>query len=217
MKLKDTFKLFKYIQNPELNLVVMIMFGISALITAIPTPGNAFGAYWANYMFMYFIGQLSVVTISGVVQSSEKFKKLVTKNFAKLLAIGNLINYVIFVVLRTLIAYKIHTEKYVNGFLIIYMFFQILYVIYAAVINKYMKLGISIMILMLIFVIYSTFDHGLMEYVEKLGPVADIKVLVVLATVVSVLTPFLFYGLSLLLYKKPYNDKMLKRMERNTI
>lgn len=218
MKLKDTIKLLKYTQTPELHIVTAIMFGLCALVTAIPTHNNLdIGGFWANYMPTYFIGQMSMVTFAGVVQSSEKFKKTVTRNLAILLAIFNIVNFGIFVVLRTFLAYKMHLEKNVNGFLISYMAFQILYVLYGTIIYKNLKLGLLFMVPIFMFIIFSTMDHGPLKYFIKLGAMADIKVFIALTAAVSLLTPLLYYGLSLLLYKMPYYEKIVERMERKNI
>ena len=218
MKLKDTIKLLKYVPTPELNIVTAIIFGICILVTALPLPNFMIGAFWANYIPMYFIGQITMVAYAGVIQSSEKYRKIVTKNIAILLAIVNLFEFGLFVVIRTYIAYIIHTEKYVNGYLISFMIFQILYVIYGATIYKKVKLGLMMLVLAFLLVIFSVNDNGPMAFFNKIGAMADIKVFVIIAGVVCMLTPLLYYGLSLLLYKLPYYDiKINRTIDRSSI
>ncbi len=212
MKLKDTIKLLKYTQSPQLNIVVVIIFGFCAIITSIPAIENVLGAFWANYMPMYFVGQISVVTFAGVVQSSEKFKKLVTKNLAILLGIANAFNYLLFVVVRSLLAYKIGMEAGICQFLVSYMLFQILYVIYGTVIYKNIKLGILFMVPIFLIIVFSSFTS--LKFIKDLAGLAGPKFFILLAAVVSVLTPILYYGLTCALYKLPYSEGMVKRAQR---
>ena len=73
------------------------------------------------------------------------------------------------------------------------------------------------MVPIFMFIIFSTMDHGPLKYFIKLGAMADIKVFIALTAAVSLLTPLLYYGLSLLLYKMPYYEKIVERMERKNI
>ena len=213
MKIKDTIKLLKYNPTPQMNIVVVIIFGVCAFITAIPAVNNIVGAFWANYMPMYLIGQIYLVGISGVVQSSDKYRKTFTKNLAILLALANLLEYILFVVIRTIVAYKMGMGKGVNSFLIAYMLFQILYVIYGALIYKKTKLGIAIMIPIFMLIIFAN-NNDTLSFADKIGSMASVGVFLGLTAVVSALTPVMFYVLNRLMYKVPIADGITKRIER---
>ena len=185
MKIKDTIKLLKYNPTPQMNIVVVIVFGVCAIITAIPAVNNIVGAFWANYMPMYLIGQIYLVGISGVVQSSDKYRKTFTKNLAILLALANLLEYM----------------------------FQILYVIYGALIYKKTKLGIAIMIPIFMLIIFAN-NNDTLSFADKIGSMASVGVFLGLTAVVSALTPVMFYGLNMLMYKVPIADGITKRIER---
>jgi len=214
MKLKDTLKLLRYTQTPQLNLVITILFGICALVTAIPSVNGMMGAFWANYLPMYFIGQITTVTFSDMMQSSEKFKKIVTRNCALLLAIANVLGYILFGVIRTVLSYAMGMEEYVGSFLIAYMIFQILYILYGTVIYKNVKLGILLMAPVFLLIIFASYDGGPASVFSKWAAMADVKFFLILTAIVCLLSPLLYYVMSTLLYKVSYSEGMIKRAER---
>ena len=94
------------------------------------------------------------------------------------------------------------------------MIFQTLYVIYGTIIYKKAKLGFLFMVPVFLLIVFSNYDRGPMGLFEKWAAMADLKFFLILTGVVSLLTPLLYYGLSMLLYKSSYSEGMIRRAQR---
>ena len=206
MKIKDTLKMLKYSQNYILNILAIGLFLITGLLTSFPVPlrsHSVLGAFWANYLSGYLVAQITAVTFSGVIQSSESFKKMMTKNMSVIILICNMISFVCFCVLRTVLAYALGVEENLDLYLISFMIFQVLEILCVAVLYKIMVLGIFCAIPLFATILFSTWDGF-----GKIGVLcSDPKILVAMTFVTCLLTPLMYYGVSMVLYKKPYVGK----------
>ncbi|MCR5226229.1 MAG: hypothetical protein K6E27_03335 [Eubacterium sp.] len=206
MKIKDSLKMLKYTQNYVFNIIAIFLFLGTGLITSFPVPlrsHSVLGAFWANYLSGYLVAQITAVTFSGVIQSSESFKKMMTKNMSIIILICNMISFVFFCTLRTVLAYMLGVEENLDLYLISFMIFQVLEILCVAVLYKIMVLGIFCAIPLFSIVLFSTWDGF-----DKIGLLcSDPKILVAMAFVTCLLTPLMYYGVSMALYKKPYVGK----------
>lgn len=209
MKIKDTLKMLKYGRSPILTMVsYFVIFGC-ALVTSIPFKTNNFlGAFWANYGIMILIGQYNSIALSGIVQSSEKYKKMMTRNVAIIIGAINLIGYIIFILIRTTVAFKMGTEQYVGAYIFASMFYQLAAVVVYSVTFKKLKLGIALAVPMFIMILVYGLPGKIFSYSGNLIP------LIIVAGITCFITPLVFYAISMLLYKVPFNESYMKRLER---
>lgn len=206
MKIRDSLKLLKYTQNYVFNIIAIFLFLGTGFITSFPVPlrsHSILGAFWANYLSGYLVAQITAVTFSGVIQSSESFKKVMTKNMSIIILICNMISFVFFCLLRTVLAYALGVEGNLDLYLISFIIFQVLEILCVAVLYKILVLGIFCAIPLFATVLFSTWDGF-----GKIGVLCtDPKILVAMAFVTCLLTPLMYYGVSMALYKKPYVGK----------
>ena len=206
MKIRDSLKLLKYTQNYVFNIIAIFLFFGTGLITSFPVPFRShqlLGGFWANYLSGYIVAQITAVTFSGVIQSSEGYKKMMTKNMAIIILICNMIGFVFFCILRTALAYALGVEENLDLYLISFMIFQVLEILCVAVLYKIMALGIFCSIPLFASILFSTWDGFNKIEVLCTNP----KILVAMAFVTCLLTPLMYYGVSMALYKKPYVGK----------
>ena len=127
MKFGDTLKLYRFMPSTKkpMYVALILLCGAFTVGTNIPLNYNmAVGAFWALYPIVFFLLQIHTVLISGVVQSSGPSYRAITKNLAILIGIYNVAAFVIFGVLRSLLAYEMDTEAGVPAYLAAYCLFQ---------------------------------------------------------------------------------------------
>ncbi|MBP3206400.1 MAG: hypothetical protein J6M66_13380, partial [Lachnospiraceae bacterium] len=174
--------------------------------------GMEIGAFWALYPIFFLLLQIHGVLISGIVQSSEKSYRAITRNLAILFVLYNAGAFVIFGVLRTVWAYRLEAETGVPEYLTAYCIFQLVLAIYVSVYYKKPIIGWGLLAFMM-FLMISGNNASLWD---TLGFTSGLSVgaMVGITGIVSVLSPVLFYGLSVAMYKWPYSDYIVSRLMR---
>ena len=215
MKFGDTLKLYRFMPSSKKGYIMLLilMCLVCTVGTNIPLDnGMAVGAFWALYPIIFFLLQIHTVLVSGVVQSSEPAYRAITKNLAILIGLYNAAAFVIFGVLRTLLAYGMETEAGVPAYLAAYCLFQVFLVVYLPFFYKKPVVGYGLLLVMMFFMM----SNNLAELLHVLGITSGLSVgkMLGIMAVVSVVSPFLYYGLSVLLYRWPYSDYIVKRLMR---
>lgn len=215
MRLRDTLKLYRFmpITKKPMYPALILMCCVFTVGTNIPLDnGMAVGAFWALYPITFFLLQIHTVLVSGVVQSSEPSYRAITKNLAILIGLYNAAAFVIFGVLRTLLAYGMETEAGVPAYLTAYCLFQLFLAAYLPFFYKKPVVGYGLLLVMMFFMM----SNNLAELLHALGIASGLSVgkMLGITAVVNAVSPFLYYGLSALLYKYPYSDYIVKRLMR---
>ncbi len=215
MKLGDTLKLYRFMPSSKKSMyaALILMCCVCMVGTNIPFDnGMTVGAFWALYPIIFFLQQIHTVLVSGVVQSSERSYRAITKNLAILIGLYNAAAFVIFGVLRTFVAYGMETEAGVPDYLAAYCFFQLFFLVYLPFLYKKPVVGYGLLLVMMFFMM----SNNLAELLHVLGITSGLSVgkMLGIMAVVSVVSPFLYYGLSVLLYRWPYSDYIVKRLMR---
>ena len=139
MKFGDTLKLYRFMPTSKKSMyaALILLCCVCTVVTNIPLDnGMAVGAFWALYPIIFFLLQIHTVLVSGVVQSSERSYRAITKNLAILIGLYNAVAFVIFGVLRTLLAYGMETEAGVPAYLAAYCLFQVFQLVCPVFIRK---------------------------------------------------------------------------------
>lgn len=215
MKFGDTLKLYRFMPTTKkpMYAALILMCCVFTVGTNIPLDnGMAVGAFWALYPIIFFLLQIHTVLVSGVVQSSERSYRAITKNLAILIGLYNAAAFVIFGVLRTFVAYGMETEAGVPAYLAAYCLFQVFLVVYLPFFYKKPVVGYGIILVMMFFMVGNKHE----ELLTILGITSALSVgkMLGITAVVSAVSPFLYYGLSVLLYRWPYSDYIVKRLMR---
>lgn len=215
MRLRDTLKLYRFMPSGKKTMYValILMCCVFMVGTNIPLDhGMAVGAFWALYPIIFFLLQIHAVLVSGIVQSSERSYRAIAKNLATLLGLYNAVAFVIFGVLRTLLANWMETVAGVPAYLAAYCLFQIFLAVYLPFFYKKPVVGYVLLLIMLFFMTGNKHE----ELLTMLGITSALSVGTMLGimAVVSAVSPLLYYGLSVLMYKYPYSDYIVKRLMR---
>lgn len=228
MKIKDTLKLFKYTYQHNTTWLVIILFVFQCILFIVADIGTAIMGMIESVTASFFINQTYMIMASGMIQSSEKFRKDVFKNFAIISLIFNVVLFFVFIFPKYLFIrlYVGEPDKTAAIFLINYMICNILSFASIAFMYKKQMLGM----LMTVAMIYST--GMLMLFILKRKQVGfsfakkiiegNIKpansdfhvfsLLLLAALAVTVISPFIFYLISKKMEKIPISQALIDRM-----
>ena len=171
---------------------------------------SLFSTYFVNYVYQ--------ILVSGMIRSSEKTQKSIFKNFTIILFVTNICCFILFIIPRYF--YMLSTDGYAENtiiiFLLNYIVFNILAYVSVAIIYKRMALGTTILIVMAtaffiqmpLFIYSSTFNFmkklfGIKEVLSPPGlkTMSSSIGLLIAAFAVSIISPFIFYLISILMRK----------------
>ena len=214
MKLRDTIKLYEFAPKPKWNKIALVFFSLVALVYLIPMGSGQvvlLGAFWVTYPMMYMLLMITQVIVAGYIQSSEKVHRGILRNMAVLMEIYNLVSFVLFVVLRTWLAFRMQQEEQVVPFLAAYCFYMMLYAVYVVFMYKKPVVGYILLVLLC-----GSISFGYQSFYAMLNQMTGSSIygMIAVTAVVCVLTPVLYYGLSLAMDKYPYSELMLNRIMR---
>ena len=215
MKLKDTIKLFKYTNNKIALIILTIFFFLQCLLYLFAPMGTLMVGFMASLSSTYFVYQ---ILVSGMIRSSEKAQKSIFKNFTIILLVTNVCNFILFIIPRYffMLSTDVYAENTITIFLLNYIVFNIMAYVSLAVIYKRMALGTTILIaIATAFFIQMPFFIGssTANFMKKLFGIKEVlsppglKVmpssigLLVAAFAVSIISPFIFYLISILMRK----------------
>ena len=214
MSIKDTLKLIKYSKSADLEIVACVIFLAMAIITSIPIGNNNYmGAFWANYLSGFVVGQIYSSAFSEMFQSSEKYRNIIIKNSTIIIGIGNAFSFIIFGLIRTTVAYMIGNTENISTYMLFYCIFQVLYIVFFSLVYKKMALGV-IMAIPFYLAIVSTGNNWVMSRLNGLSLMHNTTLSLIIAAVTCVVTPLIYYGITRLLYKTPFSDFYVRRIER---
>ena len=128
MKIKDTLKLFKYTYQYITTWLVIFLFVMQCILFIVADIGTAIMGMMVSVTASFFINQTYMIMASGMIQSSEKFRKDVFKNFAIISVIFNVVLFFVFIFPKYLFIrlYVGEPDKTAAIFLINYMICNIL-------------------------------------------------------------------------------------------
>ena len=100
MKLKDTIKLFKFTYNKSALIILMIFFLLQNVMYIFMPLGTLMQGFMVSLSSTYFVNFVYQVFVSGMIRTSEKVEKSITKNFTIILFISNVGGFILFIIPR---------------------------------------------------------------------------------------------------------------------
>ena len=230
MKLKDTIKLFKYTNNKIALIILTIFFLFQCLIYIFAPLGTLMVGFMASLSSTYFVNFVYQILVSGMIRSSEKAQKSIFKNFTIILLVTNVCSFILFIIPRYffMLSTDVYAENTITIFLLNYIVFNIMAYVSLAVIYKRMALGTTILIVLataffiqMPFFIHSSTTNvmkklfGIKEVLSPPGLKAmpsSIGLLIV-AFAVTIISPFIFYLISILMRKVSFSKYLEDRQQ----
>ena len=230
MKLKDTIKLFNYTKNKNMLIFIMAMFLLQCFIYLFTPMGTIMLGFMISLTSTYIVNFIYQTLVSGMVRQSGKVQKTIYKNFTILVLITNVGGFLLFIVPRYFFMLEVgnYSENEITVFLLNYIVFNILSYISVAVIYKRMAFGTAILIVMAIaffiqmpFVIFdSVFKYAdiFLKFDGVLSPSGQSALtstvgLLAAAFAVSIVSPWIFYAISILIRNYPISKYIEDRMK----
>ena len=230
MKLKDTIKLFNYTKNKNMLIFIMAMFLLQCFMYLFTPMGTIMLGFMISLTSTYIVNFIYKTLVSGMVRQSGKVQKTIYKNFTILVLITNVGGFLLFIVPRYFFMLEVgnYSENEITVFLLNYILFNILSYISVAVIYKRMAFGTAILIVMAIaffiqmpFVIFdSVFKYAdiFLKFDGVLSPSGQSALtstvgLLAAAFAVSIVSPWIFYAISILIRNYPISKYIEDRMK----
>ena len=225
MKLKETIKLFNYTYQSKLLLFVIAIFFFNCVMYIFMPVGLILQGLMASVSSTYFVNVTYQAFVSGMVQSSEKARKSVLKNFTIILLVSNIVHFFLFIL--TKFFFIMFMEETPGSdpvvFLINYMVFNILTYICVAILYKKQALGMIILAFMVllmlvqipgvlsktILIFENSFMGGSLQLSGQSGALNIIMLLAAFA--VCLISPFIYYIVSKLMINVPISKSYLDK------
>ena len=227
MKLKDTIKLFKFTYNKSALIILMIFFLLQNVMYIFMPLGTLMQGFMVSLSSTYFVNFVYQVFVSGMIRTSEKVEKSITKNFTIILFISNVGGFILFIIPRFffMLANGVYNENAIIIFLLNYIAFNILAYVSLAVIYKRMAFGTTILGVAALaffaempFFVHSTTQNAIRIIQGKTAEThfevllnAPIIGLLVAAFAISIISPFIFYLISILMKNVPVSKYLEDR------
>ncbi len=228
MKLKDTIKLFNFTYNKSALIFLMVFFFLQNIMYIFMPLGTLMQGFMVSLTSTYFVNFVYQVMVSGMVRSSEKIEKSIIKNFTIILLISNVGSFILFMIPRFIVMLVMskYNENEIIIFLLNYILFNILAYVSVAVMYKRMAFGTAILgvaalaffIEMPFFVYNSTqnvikFIQGMKTAVKHFEVLISAQTigLLVAAFAISIISPFIFYLISILMRNVPISKYLEDR------
>ena len=227
MKLKDTIKLFKFTYNKSALIFLMAFFFIQNVMYIFMPLGTLMQGFMVSLTITYFVNFVYQVLVSGMIRSSEKIEKSIIKNFTIILLISNVGSFILFMIPRFLfmLVMSQYDENAITILLLNYIVFDILAYVSLAVIYKRMAFGTTILGVAALaffaempFFVHSTTQNAIRIIQGKTAEThfevlinAPITGLLVAAFAISIISPFIFYLISILMKNVPVSKYLEDR------
>ena len=230
MKLKDTIKLFKFTYNKSALILLMVFFFLQNVMYIFMPLGTIMEGFMVSLSTTYFVNFIYQVLVSGMIRSSGKVEKSIIKNFTMILLRSNVGGFILFIIPRFLfmLTSDIYDENAIIIFLLNYIVFNILSYASVAVIYKRMAFGSAVIGVMALaffiempFIINNT-THNTIKAIQEMKTAvyhfeiqinAQIIGLLVIAFAVSIIAPFIFYIISILMKNAPISKYLEDRQQ----
>ena len=230
MKFKDTIKLFNFTYNKSALIGLMAFFFLQNVMYIFMPLGTLMQGFMVSLTSTYFVNFVCQIMVSGMVRSSEKIEKSIIKNFTIILLISNVGSFILFIIPRFLVMLAMSNfyEDEIIIFLLNYIVFNILAYVSVAVIYKRMAFGSAVIGVMALaffiempFIINNT-THNTIKAIQEMKTAvyhfeiqinAQIIGLLVIAFAVSIIAPFIFYIISILMKNAPISKYLEDRQQ----
>jgi len=230
MKLKDTIKLFNFTYNKSALIFLMIFFFLQNIMYIFMPLGTLMQGFMVSLSSTYFVNFIYQVMVSSMIRSSEKVEKSIIKNFTIILLISNVGSFILFMIPRFIVMLVMsqYNENEIIIFLLNYILFNILAYVSVAVMYKRMAFGTAVIGVMALaffiempFIINNT-THNTIKAIQEMKTAvyhfeiqinAQIIGLLVIAFAVSIIAPFIFYIISILMKNAPISKYLEDRQQ----
>lgn len=220
MKLKDTIKLFKFTYNKSALIFLMIFFFLQNIMYIFMPLGTIMQGFMVSLTSTYFVSFVYQIMVSSMIRSSEKVEKSTIKNFTIILLISNVGSFILFMIPRFIVMLVMsqYNENEIIIFLLNYILFNILAYVSVAVMYKRMAFGTAILgvaalafFIEMPFFVYSS-TQNLIKFIQGMKTAvkhfevlinAPIIGLLVASFAVCIISPFIFYLISILMKNVP--------------
>lgn len=228
MKLKDTIKLFKFTYNKSALIFLMIFFFLQNIMYIFMPLGTLMQGFMVSLTSTYFVNFVYQVLVSGMIRSSEKIEKSIIKNFTIILLISNVGSFILFMIPRFLfmLVMSQYDENAITILLLNYIVFDILAYVSLAVICKRMAFGTTILgvaalafFIEMPFFIYNSTKNALKLMLGMKEGINHFEIMIstptigllVAAFAISIISPFIFYLISILMKNVPVSKYLEDR------
>ena len=210
----NSIKMLKYDFQRKFTIIGFIMFGCMAIGYSI---GNAHGLdmvgayFWGPFMGMFPLQSLYNVLYAKCVVAYPKYKKYIVQGTVILHSIFMVTMYLLCIVLYYICSKQFGFEFDVKFAVISFLIVDIGLAIYIQVYYRNAILGIlSMLPTMYIILASNNPQNKLVKYIAGLS-IDDITIMII-GAVGLVVCEVILYVVSLLLYKIPFSDGVMKRM-----
>lgn len=228
MNLKNTIKLFNYTYKKGALIFLMVFFFLQNIMYIFMPLGTLMQGFMVSLTSTYFVNFVYQVMVSGMVRSSEKVEKSIIKNFTIILLISSVGGFILFIIPRFIfmLVMGVYNENAIIIFLLNYILFNILAYVSLAVIYKRMAFGTTILgvaalafFVEMPFFIYNSSKNTLNILLVLKNKVNHFEIIIsaptigllVAAFAISIISPFIFYLISILMKNVPVSKYLEDR------
>ena len=234
MKIKDTIGLIKYNYSYKGQLYVMIMGFVFAVLFLYFIPSGAYIGFMEMSVFSAVIPlNITALLFSSFISSSEIIHKALLKNATIIYFIINIIDFILFVVLKSIQHFRTFRENELPFILLLYCFYTLFGTLYTAIAHKkkfwgYTVLGIMALVTFLMipvmahrYVILLSSDVST-NIIDKslyihVPIIPNITILYIVTLLVCLLSPILYYVISKKLAIIPFTYNAVSTQEKNRL
>lgn len=226
MKIKETVGLVKYLYQYKAIVLLPLIFIMNCLMYIFMPVGVMIQGLMVSISSVYFVNVISQVYASDMVQSSEKVKKNYIKNHTVMLLISNVIHFILFIVPSVIFIFLTYETPNVAVSFVLLNFIVSNIGIYISVSVIYKKRVLGILILALPLLIFGLqmplyFTNAIKNHgkigAEGLSFLPEIQMwmivgLLIVAGLVCIVSPFIYYGISKLMKNVPMSKSYTDRL-----
>ena len=228
MNLKNTIKLFNYTYKKGALIFLMVFFFLQNVVYIFMPLGTLMQGFMVSLTSTYFVNFVYQVMVSGMIRSSDKVEKSIIKNFTIILLISSVGGFILFIIPRFIfmLVMGVYNENAIIIFLLNYIVFNILAYVSLAVIYKRMAFGTTILgvaalafFVEMPFFIYNSSKNTLNILLGLKNKVNHFEIMIsaptigllVAAFTISIISPFIFYLISILMKNVPVSKYLEDR------
>ena len=228
MNLKNTIKLFNYTYKKGALIFLIVFFFLQNVVYIFMPLGTLMQGFMVSLTSTYFVNFVYQVMVSGMIRSSDKVEKSIIKNFTIILLISSVGGFILFIIPRFIfmLVMGVYNENAIIIFLLNYIVFNILAYVSLAVIYKRMAFGTTILgvaalalFVEMPFFIYNSSKNTLNILLGLKNKVNHFEIMIsaptigllVAAFAISIISPFIFYLISILMKNVPVSKYLEDR------
>ena len=228
MNLKNTIKLFNYTYKKGALILLMVFFFLQNVMYIFMPLGTLMQGFMVSLTSTYFVNFVYQVMVSGMIRSSGKVEKSIIKNFTIILLISSVGGFILFIIPRFIfmLVMGVYNENAIIIFLLNYIVFNILAYVSLAVIYKRMAFGTTILgiaalafFIEMPFFIYNTTRDALKIMFKIKNVINHFEIMISAPTIgllaaafaISIISPFIFYLISILMKNVPVSKYLEDR------